>query len=103
MQAKSSKPNSIVPVQDLNTTIVTDSPIPNTAPPKKKLPLLKLLLLSGLSISLIFIGITGYRWWQFVSTHQETDNAYVTTDIHPVTARIAPNSSASRRQRQPNS
>lgn len=89
MQAKSSKPNSIAPVQDLNTTIVADSPIPNTAAPKKKLPLLKLLLLSGLSIGLIFIGITGYRWWQFASTHQQTDNAYVTADIHPVTARIA--------------
>lgn len=89
MQAKSSDPDSIVTVQDLNTTIVADSPIPNTAAPKKKLSLLKPLLLSGLSMGLIFSGITGYRWWQFVSTHQETDNAYVTTDIHPVTARIA--------------
>lgn len=49
-------------------------------------------------MGLIFSSITGYRWWQFVSTHQETDNAYVTTDIHPVTARIAPNSSASKRK-----
>ncbi|RUT06433.1 hypothetical protein DSM106972_026900 [Dulcicalothrix desertica PCC 7102] len=89
MQAKSSKPNSIAPVQDFNTTIVADSPIPKGTAPKKKLPPRKLLLLSGLSISLIFSGITGYRWWQFASTHQETNNAYVTADIHPVTARIA--------------
>jgi membrane fusion protein, multidrug efflux system len=89
MQAESSNVNSTVTVQNLNTTIVTDSPIANKVAPKKKLTPLKLILLSGLGIGLIFSAITGYRWWQFTSTHQETDNAYVTADIHPITARVA--------------
>ncbi|BAZ13253.1 HlyD family secretion protein [Calothrix sp. NIES-4071] len=82
MQAESSNLNP-------NTAIVADSPIPNTVAPKKKLPVKKVLLLGGLGIGLIFGSITAYHWWQFASTHQETDDAYVTADIHPVTARIA--------------
>ena len=36
----------------------------------------------------IVAGSFGYHWWQFASTHEETDNATVTGQIHPVSARI---------------
>ncbi|OKH43731.1 secretion protein HlyD [Calothrix sp. HK-06] len=88
MQAESSNPNSMVSQLNTNTSIVVDSPIPNTTAPKKKLPVKKLLL-GGLGIGLVLGGISGYNWFRFASMHEETDDAYVTADIHPVTARIS--------------
>ncbi|MBD2451948.1 HlyD family secretion protein [Nostoc sp. FACHB-152] len=31
----------------------------------------------------------GYHWWQYASTHEETDDATVIGDIHPISARIS--------------
>lgn len=90
--AESSSLHSILSEPTVNTTTVPDTTAPQDIPlkaPKKKLSIKKLLLLGGLGITLTVGSITGYRWWQFASTHQETDNAYVTADIHPVTARVA--------------
>ncbi|HEY9767149.1 MAG TPA: HlyD family secretion protein [Coleofasciculaceae cyanobacterium] len=30
----------------------------------------------------------GYRWWNYASTHESTDNAYVTGHIHQISSRI---------------
>lgn len=48
-----------------------------------------LFLLSLLLIGIVIVGNYSYRWWQFISTHQETDDAYVTADVHPINARIS--------------
>jgi membrane fusion protein (multidrug efflux system) len=32
--------------------------------------------------------VFGYRWWNYASTHESTDNAYVTGHIHQISSRI---------------
>jgi membrane fusion protein, multidrug efflux system len=49
----------------------------------------KLALIALLGVGAIAAIIFGYRWWRFTATHQETDDAYITADIHPINARIA--------------
>ena len=58
-----------------------DQPV---APRKRSRKLLLFTLLGVGVVSAIF----GYRWWQYTSTHVETDDAYVTGHLHPLSARI---------------
>jgi membrane fusion protein (multidrug efflux system) len=46
-------------------------------------------MLAVLGVGAIAAGLYGYQVWQNAQAHQETDDAYVTADIHPVNARIA--------------
>lgn len=46
------------------------------------------LILSGLGVGMIAAGGFGYNWWQYSSTHQSTDNATVTGNIHSIGARV---------------
>lgn len=55
----------------------------------KKPPIKKYALIGGLGIVAIAASIYGYRWFHFAATHQETDDAYVTADVHPITTRIS--------------
>lgn len=48
----------------------------------------RLLLSAGLGVLAIVGGIFGTRWWAYASTHQSTDDAYVASDVHPVSSRI---------------
>ncbi|AGY60714.1 HlyD family secretion protein [Gloeobacter kilaueensis] len=57
-----------------------------TRPLKKGLP--RILLLAGLGMGLAAAGVAGFHWWQYASSHEETDDAYVSGHIHPVSARI---------------
>jgi membrane fusion protein (multidrug efflux system) len=77
-------------VEPVNTpvTLIAEKPVVISEPNQPK-DFKKLLLFCLLGIGLVFLSIFGYRWWQFVTTHQETDDAYVTSDIHPITARIS--------------
>lgn len=34
------------------------------------------------------VGVIGSHWWSFASTHEETDDAYITGHLHPVSSRI---------------
>jgi len=67
---------------------------PTSAPPEagkgKSKPNLrrKGLILAALGVVAVVGGVFGVRWWQFASTHETTDDAYVTSDIHPVSSRI---------------
>jgi membrane fusion protein (multidrug efflux system) len=56
--------------------------------PKKPNKRRRLLLLAGGSVAAIAAGIFGIHWWTYASTHQSTDDAYVTNDVHPVSSRI---------------
>jgi membrane fusion protein, multidrug efflux system len=69
-----------------------DAPMPGTVPPRKPhlhRPSNKQLVIGAIAIGLAsVVGILGLNWWQFASTHQETDDATVTGDIHPISTRI---------------
>ena len=80
----------IVPVTPTEKAI---APIPEVdptqqpvAPPKQKSPNLGILGILGLGA--IAAGIFGYRYWQYASTHIETENATVSGHIHQVSTRI---------------
>ena len=54
--------------------------------PKRKRP--NKLILAGLGVGAIAAGGFGYHWWQYASAHQETDDATVAGNVHPVSSRI---------------
>jgi len=54
--------------------------------PKGKKPIA--LILAGLGVGAIAAGTFGYHYWQYASTHQETDNATVAGHIHQVSSKI---------------
>ena len=56
------------------------------AKPKRKKP--TGLILAGLGVGAIAAGTFGFHYWQYASTHQETDNATVAGNIHQVSTRI---------------
>ncbi|MBH8564334.1 HlyD family secretion protein [Nostoc sp. CENA67] len=74
-----------VPEADVVPQLEKDKEIaPQT--PKKKKPIA--LIMSVLGVGAIAAGGFGYHYWQYASTHQETDNATVTGNIHQVSSRI---------------
>jgi membrane fusion protein (multidrug efflux system) len=48
----------------------------------------RILIGSGIAIITV-LGVVGYRWWSYTSTHESINDAYVTGYIHPVSSRIA--------------
>jgi len=44
--------------------------------------------LSGLGLGAVVVGGFGYRWWQYASSHESTDNTIVAGHIHQVSSRI---------------
>jgi membrane fusion protein (multidrug efflux system) len=61
---------------------------PSPSTPPHYHPRRKQIIFGLLGVGLIVGGILGYRWWRYASVHETTDDAYVTTDIHPINARI---------------
>ncbi|WP_392530614.1 HlyD family secretion protein [Nostoc sp. C117] len=72
------------------TTKTTEAPVitpeEKEVPPKRKKP--NALILAGLGVGAIVAGTFGYHYWQYTSTHQETDNATVAGNIHQISSRI---------------
>lgn len=68
-------------------TLVTPLPPPEPPPNTKKKRTLAFLLL-GLSVGAILATVFGYRYWQYTSTHETTDNATVAGSIHQVSSKI---------------
>lgn len=48
----------------------------------------KKFIFLGLGALAIFGSVFGVHWWQYASSHESTDDAYVTADIHPVSSRV---------------
>ncbi|WP_373544021.1 HlyD family secretion protein [Chamaesiphon sp.] len=79
---------------DLTTTKPESSATPDAGKvpedrqptPKKKKPIV--LILAGLGIGAIAASTFGYRYWQYSSTHQATDNATVAGHIHQISSKI---------------
>lgn len=66
----------------------TAEPASSSPSPLHRYPRRKWILFGLLGVGLITGAIFGYRWWRFASVHQSTDDAYVTTNIYPINARI---------------
>jgi membrane fusion protein, multidrug efflux system len=71
------------PATESEKPLLPPSGKPPSNPPSKP------LVIGLVGVGAIALGIFGYRWWSFSSTHQETENAYVSGDINPINARIA--------------
>jgi membrane fusion protein (multidrug efflux system) len=61
---------------------------PTTPNPAQQHSRRKQILFGLLGIGLIAGATFGYRWWRYASVHESTDDAYVTSYIHPINARI---------------
>jgi membrane fusion protein (multidrug efflux system) len=75
-----------------NTSQQTNGSAKIASSPPPKIPFQrpkKLIWVGVVGIGVICAAIFGYRWWFYSSTHQETDDAYVTGHINPVNSRIA--------------
>jgi membrane fusion protein, multidrug efflux system len=46
------------------------------------------LIALGVAIAAL-AGTFGYRWWNYATTHESTNDAYVTGYIHPISSRVA--------------
>lgn len=79
----------VTPLADLETEepppLVPEQGQKESAP-KRKRPIG--LILAGLGVGAVVAGSFGYRWWQYASTHESTDNATVAGHIHQVSSRI---------------
>lgn len=67
-----------------STSLGTPYPVvPTPKRPRKR------VVLASLGVGAIALTIMGVRWWQYTRTYQETDNAYITSHIHPVNSRVS--------------
>ncbi|HEY9628653.1 MAG TPA: HlyD family secretion protein [Coleofasciculaceae cyanobacterium] len=71
--------------QDDPTAIGTTTP--DSAASRRHFPK-KLILAGALGLGAIAAGVTGYHWWQFASTHEQTDNATVSGHVYQISSRI---------------
>ncbi|MBW4591511.1 MAG: HlyD family secretion protein [Brasilonema angustatum HA4187-MV1] len=82
-------PAQTTPEADVHTQAETENKQVKPQPPetpKKKKPIG--LILTALGVGAVVGGGFGYHWWQYASTHQETDNAQVAGHLHQVSTRI---------------
>ena len=56
--------------------------------PSQKFSKKSIFVITGIAIAAL-AGTMGYRWWNYATTHESTDDAYVTGYIHPISSRIA--------------
>ncbi|MBD2245983.1 HlyD family secretion protein [Nostoc sp. FACHB-888] len=83
----------LIPDSETLETVIAQAPVvtdeiekEKEVPPKRKKPIG--LILTALGVGAIAAGTFGYNYWQYASTHQETDNATVAGNIHQVSSRI---------------
>jgi membrane fusion protein (multidrug efflux system) len=61
---------------------------PETTEPSPKKKNRKPLIFTIAGAAAVVAGGFGYHWWQYASTHEETDNATVTGHVHQVSSRV---------------
>lgn len=70
----------------VETSPEVHQPEVSTSQAAKKRPLGWILAVLG--VGAIAATGFGYRWWQYAATHETTENATVTGNLHPISARI---------------
>lgn len=78
----------LTPPQTAPTDPLTESPSEPTPTPKapKRRPVKAILAVAG--VGAIAAGAFGYNYWQYASSHEETDNATVAGHLHQISARV---------------
>jgi membrane fusion protein, multidrug efflux system len=80
------------PVTEQEVTAIAPSDSPRDTRKSKSLNLRQVLpkVIFGVVLGAgeIALGIYGYRWRQYAQYYPQTDNAYITADVYPVTSRI---------------
>lgn len=89
-QPTTTRVTSPAPVTPVSPEPTTEDQTADVQPPQPQSPRKRNL---GLWAALLGVGAIaasgfGYRWWQYASTHESTDNATVTGNIHQVSTRI---------------
>lgn len=64
----------------------SDQQVPLAKPPRRGSR--RNLVLAALGVGAIAAGSFGYHWWQYASTHVETDNATVAGNVHQISSRL---------------
>jgi membrane fusion protein (multidrug efflux system) len=66
-----------------------DAPGGGATPPAKINAVIKKVLFGGLCTAMLLVaGVAVYEWIQFGSSHEETDDAYITGHLHQVSTRV---------------
>ena len=89
LEARTS-PNAVMPEADVHPQVEpAQEEVKPEAPEKVKgNKKIRRLLLPLLGVGAIAAGGFGYHWWQYASTHQETDDATVAGHVHQVSSKI---------------
>jgi membrane fusion protein, multidrug efflux system len=82
------EPQTSDAVLDGSLDFETTEPPTAVAKPAQKRPI-KFILGAALGIGAIVGGGFGYRWWQYASTHEQTDNAAVAGHVYQISSRVA--------------
>jgi membrane fusion protein, multidrug efflux system len=77
---------ALPPVADAEPEVQPKIALPPPEPPHRRRPIGLILL--GLGIGAAVASILGYRYWQYSSSHQITDNATVAGHIHQISSKI---------------
>ncbi|GAA6623248.1 HlyD family secretion protein [Scytonema sp. NUACC26] len=77
-------------LEEQTSLVVADSSSDaQPASPSRRYLLPKVLLGTLLFAGAVAAGIFTYRWWQYGQKYQQTDNAYVSANVDPVTSRVS--------------
>lgn len=94
-EAPTAPADSDLPTRAGDASVVDDPAFVAEAPadsapakPVQKRPI-RLILGTVLGLGAIVGGGFGYRWWQYASTHEETDNAAVSGHVYQVSSRVS--------------
>lgn len=78
-------PAPIATSADRETDQAQDSNNPSARRRKQPSPLIMALL----GVGAVAAGLYGWHWWQYASTHEETDNAQVAGHLYQISSRIS--------------
>lgn len=55
----------------------------------RKVPIHRPVVMGLLGAGILVVGGLGVHWWQYTTTHESTNDANVTANIHPINARVS--------------